>query len=233
MMEQLRLQGFRNIALWSRGVDVDLFHPSKRGVDGGLFKDLPRPVFVYVGRVSVEKNIEAFLKLDLPGSKVVVGDGPARRGADREISRRAFRRLEVRRGAGAPLRRCRRVCVPQFHRHVRAGDPGSGRDRNAGGRLMSRLGRRTFCPAPAPAWSIRICARRAWKRCSLSARTRARWRSAIPGALAPRISAATLSRCRRRANAASGTNLRDLRARARNARRWRAKARSTKAARYS
>lgn len=79
MMEQLRLQGFRNIAMWSRGVDVDLFHPSKRGLNGGVFPaDLPRPIFAYVGRVSVEKNIEAFLKLDLPGSKVVVGDGPAR-----------------------------------------------------------------------------------------------------------------------------------------------------------
>jgi glycosyltransferase involved in cell wall biosynthesis len=77
MMEQLRLQGFRNVALWSRGVDVELFHPSKRGVDGGLFVDLPKPVFVYVGRVSVEKNIEAFVELDLPGSKVVVGSGPA------------------------------------------------------------------------------------------------------------------------------------------------------------
>jgi glycosyltransferase involved in cell wall biosynthesis len=78
MMEQLRLQGFRNVALWSRGVDIELFHPSKRGVDGGVFPDLPRPIFAYVGRVSVEKNIEAFLKLELPGSKVVVGDGPAR-----------------------------------------------------------------------------------------------------------------------------------------------------------
>ncbi len=78
MIDQLRLQGFRNVALWSRGVDVELFHPSKRGIDGGLFKHLPKPVFIYVGRVSVEKNIEAFLKLDLPGSKVVVGDGPAR-----------------------------------------------------------------------------------------------------------------------------------------------------------
>jgi glycosyltransferase involved in cell wall biosynthesis len=77
MMEQLQLQGFRNVALWSRGVDVELFHPSKRGLDGGLYQDLPRPVLVYVGRVSVEKNIEAFLKLDLPGSKVVVGSGPA------------------------------------------------------------------------------------------------------------------------------------------------------------
>lgn len=78
MQEQLRLQGFRNTALWSRGVDVDLFHPSKRGIDGGVYKDLPKPVFAYVGRVAVEKNIEAFLALDLPGSKVVVGDGPAR-----------------------------------------------------------------------------------------------------------------------------------------------------------
>jgi glycosyltransferase involved in cell wall biosynthesis len=78
MMERLHLQGFRNVALWSRGVDVELFHPSKRGVDGGVYKDLPKPVFAYVGRVSVEKNIEAFLDLDLPGAKVVVGDGPAR-----------------------------------------------------------------------------------------------------------------------------------------------------------
>jgi len=78
MIEALRLQGFRNVALWSRGVDVEQFHPSKRGVDGGVFPDLPRPIFTYVGRVAVEKNIEAFLKLDLPGSKVVVGDGPAR-----------------------------------------------------------------------------------------------------------------------------------------------------------
>ncbi|MBC7767927.1 MAG: glycosyltransferase family 1 protein [Phycisphaerales bacterium] len=77
MKTQLELQGFRNTAIWSRGVDIELFHPSKRGVDGGLFKDLPKPVFAYVGRVSVEKNIEAFLKLDLPGSKVVVGGGPA------------------------------------------------------------------------------------------------------------------------------------------------------------
>lgn len=77
MMEQLRLQGFRNVALWSRGVDIELFHPTKRGVDGGVFKDLPKPVFAYVGRVSVEKNIEAFLKTELPGTKVIVGGGPA------------------------------------------------------------------------------------------------------------------------------------------------------------
>ncbi|HVY83630.1 MAG TPA: glycosyltransferase family 1 protein [Caulobacterales bacterium] len=80
MMERLSIHGFRNIAPWSRGVDTELFHPSKRGIDGGVYKDLPKPVFAYVGRVAVEKNIEAFLKLDLPGTKVVVGDGPAREG---------------------------------------------------------------------------------------------------------------------------------------------------------
>jgi glycosyltransferase involved in cell wall biosynthesis len=77
MKKQLELQGFRNTAIWSRGVDIEQFHPSKRGVGGGVYKDLPKPVFAYVGRVSVEKNIEAFLKLDLPGSKVIVGGGPA------------------------------------------------------------------------------------------------------------------------------------------------------------
>jgi glycosyltransferase involved in cell wall biosynthesis len=77
MQKQLELQGFRNTAIWSRGVDVEQFHPSKRGVDGGVYKDLQQPVFAYVGRVAVEKNIEAFLKLDLPGTKVVVGGGPA------------------------------------------------------------------------------------------------------------------------------------------------------------
>lgn len=78
MQEQLRLQGFRNTALWSRGVDIEQFHPSKRGIDGGIYpEDWPRPIFAYVGRVAVEKNIEAFLKLDLPGTKVVVGGGPA------------------------------------------------------------------------------------------------------------------------------------------------------------
>jgi glycosyltransferase involved in cell wall biosynthesis len=90
MVERLRLQGFRNIALWSRGVDVELFHPSKRGIDGGVYKDLQGPIFAYVGRVSVEKNIEAFLELDLPGTKVVVGDGPARAALMEKYPRAVF-----------------------------------------------------------------------------------------------------------------------------------------------
>lgn len=78
MREQLEGRRFRNIAPWSLGVDTELFHPRQRGVDGGVYRDLPGPVFAYVGRLAVEKNVEAFCALDLPGSKVVVGDGPAR-----------------------------------------------------------------------------------------------------------------------------------------------------------
>lgn len=75
--DELAKRGFGNIGRWSRGVDTELFHPrpEARG-EAGPFAGLPRPVFLYVGRVAVEKNIQAFLDLDLPGSKVVVGDGP-------------------------------------------------------------------------------------------------------------------------------------------------------------
>ncbi len=76
MRDELEHHGFKNIAPWSRGVDTDLFNPSHRTDDQGPYKDMPKPIWVYVGRVAVEKNIESFLKLDLPGSKVVVGDGP-------------------------------------------------------------------------------------------------------------------------------------------------------------
>ena len=67
--------GFDNAVEWSHGVDTEVFHPQDKS-----FLDLPRPIFGYVGRVAVEKNLPAFLSLDLPGSKIVVGDGPARAG---------------------------------------------------------------------------------------------------------------------------------------------------------
>jgi glycosyltransferase involved in cell wall biosynthesis len=70
---ELASRGFHNVMLWPRGVDADLFRP-RPGADLGL----PRPVFLTVGRLAVEKNVEAFLSLRLPGTKVVVGDGPAR-----------------------------------------------------------------------------------------------------------------------------------------------------------
>lgn len=74
---ELAAKGFTNLKLWTRGVDTELFNPQKRvetQKKAGL--DLPRPIFLCVGRVAVEKNLPAFLDLDLPGSKVVVGDGP-------------------------------------------------------------------------------------------------------------------------------------------------------------
>lgn len=79
LADELRERGFRNVVLWSRGVDANLFRP--RDFDLGL----PRPVFLSVGRVAVEKNLEAFLGLDLPGTKVIVGDGPARAELERRF----------------------------------------------------------------------------------------------------------------------------------------------------
>lgn len=73
LVAELSGRGFRNPVLWSRGVDTDIFSPRKP-----VPLDLPRPIFLTVGRVAIEKNIAAFLALDLPGSKVVVGDGPMR-----------------------------------------------------------------------------------------------------------------------------------------------------------
>ena len=68
---ELEAKGFCNLHIWSRGVDTELFHP---GYPAPL--DLPKPVFLNVGRIAVEKNVETFLAMDLPGSKLVVGDGP-------------------------------------------------------------------------------------------------------------------------------------------------------------
>lgn len=77
LRDELADRGFGNLQTWSRGVDLTLFRPRPELFDGCEAPyDLPRPVFLFVGRVAVEKNIEAFLKLDLPGSKLVVGDGP-------------------------------------------------------------------------------------------------------------------------------------------------------------
>jgi glycosyltransferase involved in cell wall biosynthesis len=68
----LERNGFRNLAMWSRGVDLELFRPGARCLLRGA-----RPIMLYAGRVAVEKNLEAFLGLDLPGTKYVVGGGPA------------------------------------------------------------------------------------------------------------------------------------------------------------
>jgi 1,2-diacylglycerol 3-alpha-glucosyltransferase/glucuronosyltransferase len=71
LMNQLSARGFKNLGMWGRGVDTEKFRP-----DLAIDLDLPRPIFLSMGRVAVEKNLEAFLSLDLPGSKVVIGEGP-------------------------------------------------------------------------------------------------------------------------------------------------------------
>ncbi len=77
MLEELSKHGFRNLSAWSRGVDTEVFHP-RRADEPDIFEGLARPIWLNVGRVAVEKNIESFLATDLPGTKVVVGDGPQR-----------------------------------------------------------------------------------------------------------------------------------------------------------
>lgn len=72
VQRELAARGFVNLEAWSRGVDADLFDPARRRSPLAL----PRPIFLSVGRVAPEKNLPAFLSLDLPGSKVVVGTGP-------------------------------------------------------------------------------------------------------------------------------------------------------------
>jgi len=74
LRDELAERGFQRILPWTRGVDLSVFQDGPRNAWAGL----PRPIFLYAGRVAVEKNIAAFLNLELPGTKVVVGDGPQR-----------------------------------------------------------------------------------------------------------------------------------------------------------
>ncbi len=77
----LGLWGFNNVVLWSRGVDLDMFNPAGPRLERG-----DGPVFLYVGRIAVEKNLEAFLALDLPGEKWVAGEGPQRAAMERRYA---------------------------------------------------------------------------------------------------------------------------------------------------
>ncbi len=74
MRLELERHGFHNISQWTRGVDTELFRPGRTDP----FVGLERPIWLNVGRIAVEKNLEAFLQTDLPGTKVVVGEGPQR-----------------------------------------------------------------------------------------------------------------------------------------------------------
>ena len=75
LMDELAQRGISQTKLWSRGIDRELFHPGHDPLEEMAY--LPRPLLLYVGRVAVEKNIEAFLGAAVAGTKVIVGDGPA------------------------------------------------------------------------------------------------------------------------------------------------------------
>ncbi len=78
MRDELKSRGFNNIQPWSRGVDSVLFRPMDQAtLNVSELQGFPRPYYLYVGRVSVEKNLEAFLSLKLEGTKIIVGDGPS------------------------------------------------------------------------------------------------------------------------------------------------------------
>jgi glycosyltransferase involved in cell wall biosynthesis len=85
LKRELAAEGFVNLVRWTRGVDVDLFRPREKS----FLKD-GRPILMYVGRVAVEKNLEAFLDLDVDGTKYVVGDGPQIEELKRKYSRVRF-----------------------------------------------------------------------------------------------------------------------------------------------
>jgi glycosyltransferase involved in cell wall biosynthesis len=87
---RLAARGFVNLVRWSRGVDTGVFRPATHELAAAA-----RPIFLYVGRVAVEKNVESFLALDLPGTKWVVGDGPARAALERQFPTARFHGMKT------------------------------------------------------------------------------------------------------------------------------------------
>ncbi len=128
LMAELTERRFRNIGLWTRGVDTDLFKPAP-----AADLNLPRPIFMSVGRVAVEKNLEAFLSLPLPGSKVVIGTGPQEAELRRRFPETNVSGAARRRRARGPYRGGRCVRVSQQDRHIR--------HRAIGGARLWRSGR--------------------------------------------------------------------------------------------
>lgn len=85
LKDELASWGFQNLAIWPRGVDTELFHPNNP-----LSLPDTRPIFMYMGRVAPEKNLEAFLSLELPGTKYIVGDGPAKKSLEKKYPDAVF-----------------------------------------------------------------------------------------------------------------------------------------------
>ena len=86
LLEEMAERGFTNMKLWARGVDLKQFVPGDRS----FLDHYPRPIFTYIGRLAVEKSIEDFLRLDLPGTKLMVGEGPQRAELEQKYSDAVF-----------------------------------------------------------------------------------------------------------------------------------------------
>ena len=74
--KDLENRDFNNLVIWPLGVETNIFKKNPIAAVPEFLRDMPRPFFIYFGRVAIEKNVEAFLKCDLPGTKIVVGGGP-------------------------------------------------------------------------------------------------------------------------------------------------------------
>ena len=86
LIEELTERGFSKMKLWTRGVDLKQFVPGDRS----FLDQYPRPIFLYVGRLAVEKSIEDFIELDLPGTKLIVGEGPQREELEEKYKEAVF-----------------------------------------------------------------------------------------------------------------------------------------------
>ena len=158
LMTELAERGFANLGMWTRGVDTDLFRP-----DRAIDLDLPRPIFITVGRVAIEKNLEAFLSLDLPGTKVVIGTGPQEAELKRQFPEAKFLGLLENGTLAAHLAARRRVRLSKPDRHVRRRAARSARlrrsDRGVSGHRAEGRRRRPSDRRPArrsarsPAWA--------------------------------------------------------------------------------
>ncbi len=86
LMRELEAHGFTNVVLWPLGVDTELFQRNP----APALPSLTKPVFVYMGRIAIEKSLDEFLDADLPGTKLIIGDGPDRARLERKYSDRAM-----------------------------------------------------------------------------------------------------------------------------------------------
>ena len=113
----LEARGFVNVKTWTRGVDHTLFRPYERTA-----LDLPRPISLFAGRLASEKNVEAFLSIDLPGSKALIGDGPQRPDLERRFPDAVFFGYRFGEELARMMASADVFVFPSTHRHFRPGD---------------------------------------------------------------------------------------------------------------